>query len=95
MEIVNSNKKDKRFKAIFSNGKKVDFGLNGGSTYIDHKDEKKKENYIKRHRVRENWEDYMSAGALSRYILWEYQTLDKAVSSYKKRFNLPYAKINI
>lgn len=41
-----------------------------------------------RHKKRENWSDYMSAGALSRYILWGEPTLRASIQKYKKRFNL-------
>ena len=36
LEVVKSNRKNKRFMAVFSNGSKVHVGLDGGSTYIDH-----------------------------------------------------------
>ena len=48
MELYESKRKDKRFMAIIK-GKKYHFGLKNGSTYIDHKDKTKRENYIKRH----------------------------------------------
>ena len=54
MEIYESKRKDKRFMAIIK-GKKYHFGLKNGSTYIDHKDELKRQNYIKRHIVNEDW----------------------------------------
>ena len=37
---------------------------------------------------RENWNDYMSAGSLSRYILWGETTLKKSIDEYKKKFKL-------
>ena len=36
----------------------------------------------------ENWKDYKSAGALSRYILWGEPSFRESVKKYKKRFNL-------
>ena len=36
----------------------------------------------------ENWNDYQSAGALSRYILWSKPTLKESIADYKKKFNL-------
>jgi len=41
-----------------------------------------------RHRKRENWNNYMSAGSLSRYILWNKPTLKASIADYKKKFNL-------
>ena len=39
-------------------------------------------------KTRENWNDYMSAGSLSRYILWGETTLKKSIDEYKKKFKL-------
>jgi len=88
MIIVNSKSKNKRLTAIFSNGSRIDFGLKGGSTYIDHGDNIKRINYIKRHKVNENW-DKINAGSLSRYILWGDSTdLNKNIQDFKRRFNI-------
>jgi len=91
--ISDSTNPKKRLMAIFTDdkGKKektTHFGLKGGSTFIDHKDETKKKNYLARHKVRENWNDYMSAGSLARYVLWNKPTLTASIADYKKRFNL-------
>jgi len=86
MEVVisKSARADKRMKADF--GKKtVHFGARGGSTFIDHKDQKTKANWEARHRVREEWNDYDSAGALSKHILWNKPTLRASVADLNKR----------
>lgn len=96
-----SDKPNKRYTAIFyDDDKKVKtthFGFattdnNGikkyGSTYIDHKNDTLKDNYIARHKVNENFEDYMSASSLARYILWNEKTLRASITEYKRRFNL-------
>jgi hypothetical protein len=54
MKIINvipSTKKNKKYTAILSTGKEIDFGLDGSQTYLDHKDETKRLNYWKRHYV--------------------------------------------
>ena len=95
----NSPKKDKKLRAIFTleNGKKknVDIGAVGYNDYLiynkkfdNKKADEKKKAYIARHKVNENWNDYMSAGSLSRWILWNKRTLAQSISSYKKKFNL-------
>lgn len=90
--ISRSDRPEKRMKAVFSDdGKKVKtvhFGFKGGSTYIDHKDDKKKDAYIARHRVNENFNDPMTAGALARWILWNKKTLSASIADFKKRFSL-------
>lgn len=89
MEILDSTRKDKRFMAVFNNGKVIHFGAKFGNTFIDHKDNKKKENYIKRHsKLNENWNDPYTAGTLSRFILWEKPTLNESVKFYINKFNL-------
>ena len=78
--------------AIFYDNKKkiktTHFGSNGMSDYTRHKDKTRKKNYIQRHKNRENWDNYMSAGSLSRWILWNKPSYRESVKSYKKRFNL-------
>ena len=63
MDLQKSNRKGKRFMTII-NGKKYHFGLDGGETYIDHHDPIKRDNYIKRHSVREDWNS-INPGSLS------------------------------
>lgn len=52
--------------------KKIKFGFkNSKGTYADGASDKKRDAYIARHRVRENWQDFESAGAFSRWVLWD------------------------
>ena len=99
LSIKPSDRKEKRYVAEFcecsgeskcksEKRKRTHFGFKGGSTYIDHKDDKKKDAYIARHKVNENWNDPTTAGALARYILWNKPTLTESIKDYKKRFNL-------
>ena len=68
--------------------KRVHFGQKESSTYIDHKDDKKKDAYIARHKVNENFNNPLSSGSLARFILWNKTTLSASISDFKKRFNL-------
>jgi len=93
VDIKPSTRKDKKFVAIFydDKGEKVKttyFGAKGMSDFTIHKDEARKKLYLDRHKKRENWNDYMSAGALSRYLLWNKPTLKASIADYKKRFKL-------
>jgi hypothetical protein len=94
LEITKSKARNKRYKAIFIDKggniiKTVNFGSAVGQTYIDHGDKKKKLNYIRRHSVNEDWTDYYSAGALSRYILWgPYTDIQKNIDAYNKRLGI-------
>lgn len=66
------------------------FGAKGYSDFTKHKNPKRKSKYITRHKSRENWgkSGMTSAGALSRWILWNKPTLRGSIKNYKERFNL-------
>lgn len=79
--------------AVFydESGKKIKtthFGASGMTDFVKSKDEERKKRYLSRHRKNENWNDYMSAGSLSRYILWNLPTLRGSISNYKNKFKL-------
>ena len=84
--------KTKKKMAVFmmSDGTRqtVYFGQAGASDFTKNKDPKRKENYLERHRARENWNDPLTAGALSRWVLWNMPTLKASIADFKKRFNL-------
>ena len=91
--IEKSDRQGKRYKAVFfDNSKKVKtthFGLDTGSTFIDHKNEDKKKAYLARHsKNNENWNDYQSAGSLAKHILWSKTSLKDSIADYKKKFGL-------
>lgn len=93
VEIKRSPILTKKLVAIFydNDGKKVKtthFGARGMSDYTQHHDPERKQRYIDRHSHRENFNDYMSAGALSRWILWNKPSLQASISDYKNKFNL-------
>jgi hypothetical protein len=97
--IKKSPKPDKKLEATFcmcekknackgTNHKVVHFGSKGSKTFLDHNDEKIKDNYIARHKVNEDWNKPTTAGALSRFILWNKKTLTASIADFKKRFGL-------
>ena len=47
-----------------------------------------KDAYIRRHRAREDWTNPLTAGALSRWILWDKRSLDSSIKAFKKRFKV-------
>jgi hypothetical protein len=96
--IKPSTSKTKKFTAIFYDDKKkkiktTNFGQKGASDFTIHGDEKRKQRYLDRHKERENWNDYMTAGSLSRYILWNKKTLKSSIADYKRRFKLKTYKM--
>ena len=93
VEIKKSTNPKKKFMAIFydDNKKKVKtihFGSAGMSDFTIHKDKERKERYLSRHKKRENWTIPMTAGSLSRWILWDKPDLQKSINAYMKRFKL-------
>ena len=89
VKLVNSTRKGKRFVATFEDPKRtIHFGSEKGSTYIDHHDKIKRENYLKRHEVNENW-NKVNAGSLSAFLLWGKSTnLESNLIRYVKQFDL-------
>ena len=74
VKVAPSTKPGKRYKAEFPT-KTIHFGQKGGSTFIDHGSVETKHAWEKRHKPRENWSDWDSAGALSKNLLWNKKTL--------------------
>jgi hypothetical protein len=92
VKISKSTKPEKKLMAVFQldNGRSrtTHFGAAGMDDYTKTKDKEQKKRYLDRHRKRENWDAPMTAGALSRWILWDKETKAASITSYKKRFNL-------
>lgn len=70
--------------------KSTRFGAKGYSDFTKHKTPARKQKYVTRHKSRENWSKsgMTSAGALSRWILWNKPTMKESIQNYKSRFNL-------
>ena len=89
--LTESNRKNKRFKIVFSNPRRViHFGDKYGDTYIDHFNKLKRDNYIKRHSKLplENWNE-INPGSLSRYLLWGDDTdILINLENYLNKFNI-------
>ena len=97
MSIKKSPKKDKKLVATFctTSGKikNVHFGAKGYQNYGGtgkerHMDQERKNRYIQRHKSREDWSIPDAKGTLSRYILWNKDTLSESIDDYRKRFKV-------
>ena len=89
--VSNSNRKDKKLKAVFTyddgKTKTTHFGAKGMDDYTLTKDKKRRTQYRRRHKKDLNTGDYTRAGYLSYYILWGDSTSRKVnIKDYKKRF---------
>jgi len=91
INIVKSWKPDKKFVALFEvdgRSRNVHFGSATSQTYVEGADDLKKANYLKRHAVRENWDNPITPGSLSKHILWSEPDINDAIKAFKKKFNL-------
>ncbi len=89
VSLSKSPNPDKKLVIKFSDPSlTIHFGSKNSSTYLDHHDKTKRENYLKRHSVNENWNE-VNAGSLSAYILWGRTTdLDKNLKYYLNKFKI-------
>jgi len=89
ISLTNSNIKNKKLKIKFSNPEKtIHFGFKGSLTYTNGATKLQRENYLKRHKVRENW-NKINAGSLSALILWgNSRDIQKNLNDYLKKFNI-------
>ena len=85
-DIINSPVKTKKYRALMSDGSKIDFGSSSSRTYLDHKDKTKRNNYRARH-LGNDRENYFikniipSPALLSYYLLWgPYTTLHQNIN---------------
>jgi hypothetical protein len=88
VKIAKSPRSEKKYRAHFSDGTHTDFGAAGMSDYTKHKDADRKKRYESRHKRRENWSSPKSAGALSKWILWNKPSLQASISDYRRRFGM-------
>ena len=91
--IRRSHKKEKKWDAVFvypdGHTKTIPFGARGMSDYTKHKDKTRKQRYLKRHSgMGEHWNQPDTAGALSKWVLWNKPSLKASISDFKKRFHL-------
>jgi hypothetical protein len=85
--IKKSKKNNKKYDAIF-NDKIISFGAKGYSDYTINKDDNKKENYIKRHKVNEDFtkKGIETPGFLSRFILWNKPTIKESIKDLNSKY---------
>lgn len=82
--------KHKLFVYVFDGNNKTTLKV-GSAKYDDYtlsKNIKKKENYLKRHQVNEDWtiNGITSKGFWARYLLWNEKTITESMKDIEKRF---------
>lgn len=93
VDIKESTRKGKKMMAVFYDDEKkkiktTHFGAIGYDDFTIHHNEKRRADYVSRHSVVEDFNDFMSAGSLSYYILWYDKNKLLAIHKYMKRFGL-------
>lgn len=91
LEFKESTRPNKKYMIVLEDDDKkrtVHFGAKGSSDYTIHKDDERKKRYLDRHRKNEDWNDPFTAGALSRWILWNKKTLDASLKDFIKKFKI-------
>jgi hypothetical protein len=84
-----AKKWDATFEQEDGRTKTTSFGARGMSDFTKHKDVTRRQRYLTRHgHMGENWKDPTSAGALSRWILWNKPSFKASLADYKRRFRL-------
>ena len=91
ISLEKSNKPTKKLVIKFSDPNlTIHFGSKNSSTFLDHHDKLKRSNYLKRHKVNENW-NQVNAGSLSAYILWgDSSDMYANLINYLDKFNIDY-----
>jgi len=78
-----------KYVAVFSNPPQhISFGALGYEDYTQHNDANRKKLYLNRHRKNEDWTNPRTAGALSRWILWNKSSLEESIAHYIKKFHM-------
>lgn len=84
-----SKRKGKKKVMIFRNPTmNIHFGSDISQTYVEGASKNTRDNYLKRHRVRENW-NKINPGSASAIILWgKTKSITKNLSEYIKKFKI-------
>ena len=66
----------------------IHFGDKRYDDYTTHGSLERKRSYVLRHGAREDFDNPMTAGALSRWILWNKKTIGASVKDFQRRFGV-------
>jgi len=83
-----SSRRYAKYRAILEPKRTVYFGDNRYGDYTTTGDESRKENYLARHRAREDFSDPTTAGFWSANLLWNKPSVRASLADIQRRFNL-------
>jgi hypothetical protein len=81
-----STRAQKKWMILPPTGKTIHFGAKGYQDYTIHHDPERRERYIKRHQVREDWSNPNTAGFWAYWLLWNKPTLEESIDDVESRF---------
>jgi len=68
--------------------KTIHFGWKGSTTYVNGATDEQRTNYLKRHKVNEDWNS-INPGSASAFILWgKSRDINKNLETFLKKFNI-------
>ena len=94
IELYKSDRAGKKYKIVLVYGdgktKTIHIGQAGADDFTTHKDEKRKQAYITRHKKRENWtkSGIDTAGFWSRWLTWNKPSLSASIKYIEEKFNV-------
>ena len=90
-----STLKTKKWTVITPDNKRINFGQKGAEDYTIHRDSKRRDSYISRHRSREDWTStgINTAGFWSKWLLWSEPDLKSAIKGIENKFKIKLSYI--
>ena len=88
--IKKSTRKDKKFMIVMGQNMVHHFGQAGYDDYTTHNDQKRKDSYISRMSVNQDWskEGIHSAGFWAKHILWNKKTIKGSNKDLQRKFGI-------
>jgi hypothetical protein len=91
--LTKSNLATKKYKVIitdkYGKSKTIHFGQKGALDFTSGKrTEQERLNYLKRHRVNEDFNNLLTAGSWSSNLLWNKPTINEAIKDIESKFNI-------
>jgi hypothetical protein len=85
--IQKSTRKDKNFMIVMQD-MVHHFGQSGYDDYTTHNDQKRKDSYIARHSVNEDWskQGIHTSGVWAKHILWNKPTIKGPIKDLQRKF---------
>ena len=88
IKLRKSSRASKKYMVVFEDGKKIHFGSKGYGDYPTHKNEKRKESYVARHRKNEDWNNMKTAGFWAKNLLWNKPSFSASIKDVEERYDI-------